>query len=107
MGPGSNKIAPYAQHSVTSYNNGQTGVDHAQNYGAQILKPKSFLVPKNSPQKTGGLMNSNSKSMPKGAPVGNRRSLSQGNGAYSRDKVNAQYIDPPEEFQFTANRKIR
>ncbi|XP_031554090.1 metastasis-associated protein MTA3-like isoform X2 [Actinia tenebrosa] len=86
LGPGSNKIVPYAQHSVTSYNNGQAGLDHAQNYSAQIQKPKSFLVPKNSPQKTGGLVNSNSKSMPKGAPVVNRRSLSQGNGAYSRDK---------------------
>lgn len=104
-GPGSNKITPYAQHSVTSYNNGQADHKHQPNFGVPQPKTKTFLLPKNSPQKITTMVNN--KTLVKGQPTGNRRSLSQGNGAYSRDKMNAQYIDPPEEFQFTANHKIR
>ena len=92
---------------MTSYNNGQTDLKKQQNYVAPLPKAKSFLLPKNSPQKIGSVLTTNNKTLVKPPPTGNRRSLSQGNGAYSRDKMNAQYIDPPEEFQFTTSNKMR
>ncbi|XP_048586587.1 metastasis-associated protein MTA3 isoform X2 [Nematostella vectensis] len=108
IGPGSNKIMPYAHHSVTSYNNGQaqgraaSGQNHAD-------KGKPFLLPKQAAQGKGGpVMNASSKPVQRPANV-NRRSHYQGNGTphTHRDKNNPQYIDPPEEFLYTASRKTR
>ena len=102
MGPGSNKIVPYAEHSVTTYNNGQlvTEKPALNNYSASGQPQKPYLLPKPTTAAKGntpaGLVvtkvgrnktpNSKSKKDPRGSP---------------------QYIDPPEEFQFLSNKKSR
>ena len=120
LGPGSTKIVPYAQHSVTSYINGQLHLERPMNsvpnYGAPGAASKPYLLPKPTPPPA--------KANPEGGvivnSVPNRVAVSQDTkpvvnskpspvikSVVSKTHVNPQFIDPPEEFQFLSTKRSR
>lgn len=124
LGPGSTKIVPYAQHSVTSYINGQLHLERAMNSvpnygGVPGVGNKPYLLPKPTPPvpiKTEGGVIVNSVA----APVPNRVVVGQNSrpsvkskpsqvikSAGTKTHINPQFIDPPEEFQFLSNKRSR
>ena len=121
LGPGSTKIVPYAQHSVTSYINGQLHVERAvPNYAAQSAGNKPYLLPKPPaaapPIKVEGGVTPNAA----GNAVPNKVIVSQSTKPVVHNKqapsvkhvmtkggVHPQFIDPPEEFQFLSNKHSR
>lgn len=129
IGPGSTKIVPYAQHSVTSYINGQLHLERAMNsvpnYGG--VPPgaanKPYLLPKPAPPpppavkgnpEEGLIVNSVAAPVssrvivaPNPKPVVNSKPTQVIKSVGSKTQVNPQFIDPPEEFQFLSNKRSR
>lgn len=127
LGPGSTKIVPYAQHSVTSYINGQLHVERAvPNYAAQSEGNKPYLLPK--PPTTapapapapaikveGGVTaNAASNAVPNKVivsqntkPVVHNKPAPSVKHVMSKGGIHPQFIDPPEEFQFLSNKHSR
>ena len=129
IGPGSTKIVPYAQHSVTSYINGQLHLERAMNsvpnYGS--VPPgaanKPYLLPKPAPPpapavkgnpEEGLIVNSVAAPVssrvivaPNPKPVVNSKPSQVIKSVGSKTQVNPQFIDPPEEFQFLSNKRSR
>lgn len=121
LGPGSTKIVPYAQHSVTSYINGQLHVErpvnNMPNYAVSGPGNKPHLLPKPPPTqiKTEGGVTVNSV----GNPVPNKVAVGQNSKPVVNNKssqpvkhvvtkgVHPQFIDPPEEFQFLSSKRSR
>ena len=129
LGPGSTKIVPYAQHSVTSYINGQLHVERAvPNCAAQSAGNKPYLLPK--PPTTapapapapapaikveGGVTaNAASNAVPNKVivsqntkPVVHNKPAPSVKHVMSKGGIHPQFIDPPEEFQFLSNKHSR
>ena len=125
LGPGSTKIVPYAQHSVTSYINGQLhverGMNNLPNYAPPGAANKPYLLPKpTAPVKgnpEGGVI-ANSVATPEpnrvvvgenAKPVENSKpsQVIKSVSSKGHHHLNPQFIDPPEEFQFRSNKRSR
>ena len=123
LGPGTTKIVPYAQHSVTSYINGQLHLERAMNsvpnYGVPGTPTKPYLLPKPAPPpptkgspEGGILVNSVATPVPNKVVVSskavvNSKSSQVIKSVGSKTHANPQFIDPPEEFQFLSNKRSR
>lgn len=124
LGPGSTKIVPYAQHSVTSYINGQLhlerGMNNLPNYSPSGAANKPYLLPKpTAPVKGnpegGVIVNSVATPVPNrvvvgenAKPVENSKPSPVIKSVSSKGHhLNPQFIDPPEEFQFRSNKRSR
>ena len=124
LGPGSTKIVPYAQHSVTSYINGQLHLERTMNsmpnYAVPAATNKPYLLPKPPappvPQiktEPGVTVNSVGNAVPtkvvvapNSKPVVNNKSSQHVKTVLTKG-VHPQFIDPPEEFQFLSNKRSR
>ena len=121
IGPGSTKIVPYAQHSVTSYINGQLHMERSMNSMPNYTVPgatnKPYLLPKPPapPIKTesGVAVNSVGDTVPNkvvvgqnSKPVVNNKSSQNVKHVMSKS-MHPQFIDPPEEFQFLSSKRSR
>ena len=119
---------PYAQHSVTSYKNGQmvdkAAMSNSQNYIRSGTQTKTFLLPKggslNAPHgmnvklNPAGIPHSQNKTLASVGLVTNMKATTNGKSGKVPKKLSVgggdggpQYIDPPEEFQFVSNKKSR
>ena len=129
IGPGSTKIVPYAQHSVTSYINGQLHLERAMNSVPNYAgvppgaATKPYLLPKPAPPpapvvkgntESGPTVNSVAAPVPNrvivgpnSKPVVNSKPSQVIKSVGSKTQVNPQFIDPPEEFQFLSNKRSR
>lgn len=106
MGPGVTKMAPYAEHTVTSYTN--PGLKSSpQAPGSLPLtqpllsKPQQQLV---SPVLGPGLNRKLSAPVMKNHTAVNGQNKSRGRSSPTRQP---QFIDPPEEFVFSATKVMR
>lgn len=121
IGPGSTKIVPYAQHSVTSYINGQLHMERSMNSVPNYTVPgatnKPYLLPKPPvpPIKTesGVAVNSVGNTVPNKVVVGQNSKPAVNNKSSQNVKhvmsksIHPQFIDPPEEFQFLSSKRSR
>lgn len=121
IGPGSTKIVPYAQHSVTSYINGQLHMERSMNSVPNYTVPgatnKPYLLPKPPvpPIKTesGVTVNSVANTVPNKVVVGQNSKPAVNNKSSQNVKhvmsksIHPQFIDPPEEFQFLSSKRSR
>lgn len=122
MGPGSAKIMPYAQHSVTSYINGQLhierGMNSMPNYTVSSASNKPYLLPKPPAPpikvESGAPVNSVGDAVPNKVmvvgqsakpAVNNKTNQNVKNNIFK--SIHPQFIDPPEEFQFLSNKLSR
>lgn len=112
MGPGVTKMAPYAEHTVTSYNTNpglksppQPPATLAVN---QPILSKPMAPPKqpvNTPAAVGPELN---RKLP-GPAVKNHSAVNGQNKSRGRSSPTrqTQFIDPPEEFVFSATKVMR
>lgn len=122
MGPGSAKIMPYAQHSVTSYINGQLhierGMNSMPNYTVSNASNKPYLLPKPPAQpikvESGVPVNSVGDAVPNKVMVVGQSAKPAVNNKTNQNvkhsifkSIHPQFIDPPEEFQFLSNKLSR
>lgn len=117
MGPGVTKMAPYAEHTVTSYNTNialanpaKTLVNVSKLRPPILTKPVVPLAPKAQPPNSQPLgSNVNRKSY--SAPSKNHSSVNGTSQNRSRGRLSPtrqpQFIDPPEEFVFSSTKIIR
>ena len=111
-------MVPYAQHSVTSYNNGQLHVERSMNslpsYGVPGSGHKPYLLPKPTAPAKENLGAVTVNSIPNKVAVGENPKQIVANSKLSQSAkkgapkgVNPQFIDPPEEFQFLSTKCSR
>ena len=109
MGPGITKMAPYAEHTVTSYNTPTIGLKSPpQSTGPHpITQPLTKASPKqalSSPVLEPAVNQKLSAPAMKNHSAVNGQNKSRGRSSPTRQP---QFIDPPEEFVFSATTVMR
>ena len=106
-GPGVTKMAPYAEHTVTSYNTAGLKSSSKPPGSLPINQPLSKPPTKpqlNSPALAPGLNRKLPGPADKNPPAVNGQNKSRGRSSPTRQP---QFIDPPEEFVFSATKVMR
>ena len=103
LGPGVTKMAPYAEHTVTSYNTPSLKPPSTLPLSQPLSKPPSKQQLSN-PVSGPGLNRKLSAPAEKNHAAVNGQNKSRGRSSPTRQP---QFIDPPEEFVFSATKVMR
>jgi hypothetical protein len=109
MGPGVTKMAPYAEHTVTSYNTPGLKSPPQPPAAPPISQPLSKPPPKQQqseqePTLGAGVNRKLSAPSVKNHSAVNGQNKSRGRSSPTRQP---QFIDPPEEFVFSSTKVMR